>query len=687
MKQKNLLTRMLLLFALVVGSVTSVWADEIQSNFTNKDAAVGDGELEWTATNTNSFETSGSARGVQSQKNTTAMVFTSNATQTAALGTITKVVVTASTNGSGRTISVTVGGNNFGTSQEVGNGSDYANTEYTFESSATGTIVVSINPGSKASSCWIKKIVVTYQTSSDPPSDATFAETTPSISFPATTTYSQTATTADGYTGTVTYEITANTAGATISGSTVTVTQGGSVTVKATAPAIEGSFAASTASYTLTVTDTRTDNGLAFAEASQTVYIGETLTAPTLTNPNNLSVTYSCDNTDVATVDANGNVTGVAAGTATITASFAGDNNYKAGSVSYTVTVKKAPGVAVDGVFDFTYADEIDYGTGLEPSGSNITEAKIFTAGNVTLTPEPTKSNAYWRWWTDGTLRLYTDTKMTIAVSEGYIISKIEFVGTQNLEDVTVSTGVLTPSQASNAKAATWIGNAQSVILTRSDANPFYSTITVTYAPSATLTLASACTDGTNYFGTYSNESAFVVPEDLTVSAVSVSGGKLVVTDYNTGDIVKANTGVMVSSATAGEHTVLLSSEEGTEISGNMLKGSGDAGITATEMAEADANCTYYRLTMHNGTQIGYWWGAEDGAAFALAANKAYLAVPTAEGAPALGLWVDGETTDIKSLTPALSQGEGVYYDLSGRRVAQPTKGLYIVNGKKVLVK
>ena len=43
--------------------------------------------------------------------------------------------------------------------------------------------------------------------------------------------------------------------------------------------------------------------------------------------------------------------------------------------------------------------------------------------------------------------------------------------------------------------------------------------------------------------------------------------------------------------------------------------------------------------------------------------------------------------TGIDNLTPALSKGEGDYHDLQGRRVVQPTKGVYIVNGKKVVVK
>ncbi len=36
---------------------------------------------------------------------------------------------------------------------------------------------------------------------------------------------------------------------------------------------------------------------------------------------------------------------------------------------------------------------------------------------------------------------------------------------------------------------------------------------------------------------------------------------------------------------------------------------------------------------------------------------------------------------------PTLPEGETVYYDLSGRRVEHPTKGIYIINGKKVVIK
>ena len=91
--------------------------------------------------------------------------------------------------------------------------------------------------------------------------------------------------------------------------------------------------------------------------------------------------------------------------------------------------------------------------------------------------------------------------------------------------------------------------------------------------------------------------------------------------------------------------------------------------------------------------------------------NKSYLALPTSMVAvsstrsaedsykfeepeviklpidfKSIGFEGDG-TTSIKNLTPALSKGEGEWYTLQGQRVAKPGKGLYIRNGKKVVIR
>ena len=83
--------------------------------------------------------------------------------------------------------------------------------------------------------------------------------------------------------------------------------------------------------------------GLSWGTASRSVKMGsESNTFPSLTNANSLDVTYSSSNPEVATISATGEITLVAAGTTTITASFAGNDDYEAGEVSYTLTVEAA---------------------------------------------------------------------------------------------------------------------------------------------------------------------------------------------------------------------------------------------------------------------------------------------------------------------------------------------------------
>ena len=80
--------------------------------------------------------------------------------------------------------------------------------------------------------------------------------------------------------------------------------------------------------------------GISFPQSSYSVDLGETFTAPTLENLNSVTVTYSSSDPDVATVDASsGAVSIVAAGTTTITASFAGNSTYSATEASYELTV------------------------------------------------------------------------------------------------------------------------------------------------------------------------------------------------------------------------------------------------------------------------------------------------------------------------------------------------------------
>lgn len=206
----------------------------------------------------------------------------------------------------------------------------------------------------------------------------------------------------------------------------------------------------------------------------------------------------------------------------------------------------------------------------------------------------------------------------------------------------------------------------------------------------AIITLSEACTDGKGmYYGTYSSSKPFVVSDDIVVSEISVENDKLNVREYASGAVVPANTGVMVSSKTLGDHVVVLSAQTGASVLGdaNMLRPSGDDGITADDMSANNADCVFYRLTMHDGTTIGYFWGAAEGAAFDVAANKAYLAVPAAQAAKLSGFALDG-VTGIGLITDnGNAAGSHTVYNLQGQRVSgNVAKGLYIVDGKKVVI-
>ena len=76
----------------------------------------------------------------------------------------------------------------------------------------------------------------------------------------------------------------------------------------------------------------------------------------------------------------------------------------------------------------------------------------------------------------------------------------------------------------------------------------------------------------------------------------------------------------------------------------------------------------------------------------AVGANKAYInlnQVPVSSPAPGMTFisFADMQTTGVNDVRSKISDVSNVYYDLQGRKVANPTKGLYIVNGKKVVIK
>lgn len=165
------------------------------------------------------------------------------------------------------------------------------------------------------------------------------------------------------------------------------------------------------------------------------------------------------------------------------------------------------------------------------------------------------------------------------------------------------------------------------------------------------------------------------VSDDLKAYiATGVSGGYVQMTQVNK---VPANTGLVLR-ATTPDSPVNVPAFDGTgadDVTGNLMAGS----ATATTAVAANAG---YIL------KDGVFQPSSGGD---LPAGKAYLNIAVSS-APVLNLSFDdvtgdGNTTGVNDVRSKMEEGRGEFYNLNGQRVAQPTKGLYIVNGKKYVVK
>ena len=189
-------------------------------------------------------------------------------------------------------------------------------------------------------------------------------------------------------------------------------------------------------------------------------------------------------------------------------------------------------------------------------------------------------------------------------------------------------------------------------------------------------------TDGAHYFTTFSSDKA-VEFVDATVYTVGVSDNKLSLYEVK-GNQVPANTGVLVQSD--NENVMYFYIESAPAIEGNLLRAS------VTEQTTTGADDTkeykYYMLSYNKDNEnLGFYWGENDGAAFTSKAGRAYLAVEkTNEVAAVKGFSLSDMETGISQVCGSAANN-GVIYDLQGRRVERAVRGLYIMNGRKVMVK
>ena len=188
------------------------------------------------------------------------------------------------------------------------------------------------------------------------------------------------------------------------------------------------------------------------------------------------------------------------------------------------------------------------------------------------------------------------------------------------------------------------------------------------YIPLVTVSVSEAG------FATYATTNNVVVPNDENVKVMTVKvnddNSTITLNDVAAGTVIPAKTGILVK-APAGNCDFVVTSEAGKDLTNNDLK--------AATKDETSNGTTYFALTKI-GDKVGFAL-VENGVV--IPAGKAYLEVPAATAAKFFSL--DGEATGINSVKTA--KADGAYYTLEGVKTTKPVKGLYIHNGKKIVVK
>lgn len=177
--------------------------------------------------------------------------------------------------------------------------------------------------------------------------------------------------------------------------------------------------------------------------------------------------------------------------------------------------------------------------------------------------------------------------------------------------------------------------------------------------------------NGVSHIATFSAPFATIIPAGVKAYYVSAKGAEATMTAIDA-QAIPANQGVILTSESGDAATMVpAASETAATITGNQLGHSAGAAKTLT------AGEGYI---LGNGTEGTAFYPCKAGS---LPSNKAYL---LGNGESAIVMNFGNAVTGINTIA-APASAKAPIFDLSGRRVVKATKGLYIQNGKKVIVK
>lgn len=478
----------------------------------------------------------------------------------------------------------------------------------------------------------------------------------------------------------------------------------GTVTIKATSMYGDDIYEAS---YVLNYKKIATT--LTLSKTSVTVNLGESPELPTctlkagdevLTKP--LSYIISPDG--IANIDSStGELTLISVGKATVGVSFDGDETYESSNVAtYDLTVVDPNALEV--TFDFSKPADYGYVSPATGNGTEIGVGKSIVSGNVSLTVTKESSNAKSRFWNSNgeiTYRIYEGTINTVSVPQGYVITAISITDNNNGKSKLITIG-------ENKDNSDWTGSAQSVIITGTG-KAVLETMTVAYSKLPSIDLDESQDNAETISGNADKTvnvkltrtlkadvwNTFCVPFDVTVAGSPLEGATIKqiasVTEKDDGAVInfkdapatlEAGKAYLVRTATAIVNPtfngVTVKNVDPTNCSGN----ENYQLIGIYSPLNIDASLYGKVFGINNQDKL-----AKVMKDTSIKGMRAYFLL--ANSATAAKLNFGGELTGIDAVDNGEAVMTGKVYNLNGQYIGNSLeglkKGVYVVNGKKVL--
>ena len=465
-------------------------------------------------------------------------------------------------------------------------------------------------------------------------------------------------------------------------------------------------------SISYTITYSKIPTVMAWSQSSISVNLGDTFTAPTLTftahDVNILegkTIKYNSSDENVAMIDETGIVLMGKAGSAKISATFAGDDTYTAASAEYTLNVIDPN--KTDVTFDFTDPEKYGYSKPASGKSTDLSNGDKLESNGVTITSVQGGTSTKTRFYNSSNailLRVYTGAILTVEAPAGCAINRIDFTddGSKTVNNFNFSTGKLS--------SKTWTGLAKILTIKVDKNSVFLKNMTVNLvklveldenSESNTIEAKTGVNVTLNRPMKIGQWNTFCVPFSIDATRVTSQFGegtqiaKFALSDkkfiyFETTGIIEAGKAYLVK-------PTKVAATEGYTFS--------NVNITALEPTKeenVDNGAIDFR-GIYNPTDITVGLPANTFAA-GIVGNvvkkavsdskmkgfRAFFIIPEGTGAQSsYMLKIDGTATSINSINGADVVVNAPVYNLQGQRVDgnNLTPGIYVKAGKKFVVK